>query len=198
MRIKAIALMGVLAGAVAAAENAGLPRERNVTVCLEGNADPAGAWARSIAGAMFAALGVTVDWRLGLPGCPPQGVIITLDYDTPESLRPGSLGYAEQRQGSHIRIFHDRIVRYFTQASVANVLAYVLVHEITHVLQGVNRHSEHGIMKARWDVQDYARMRWLQLQFDRQDIELIYSGLRARAGLASVAVDTTRRTIVGP
>jgi hypothetical protein len=30
-----------------------------------------------------------------------------------------------------------------------------LVHEISHVLQGTNRHSETGVMKARWNQEDY-------------------------------------------
>jgi hypothetical protein len=31
------------------------------------------------------------------------------------------------------------------------VLAHVLVHEITHILQGIDRHSESGVMKSPGD-----------------------------------------------
>ena len=40
-----------------------------------------------------------------------------------------------------------------------SVMAHVLVHEITHVLEGVARHSGTGVMKARWDDRDYFEMR---------------------------------------
>ena len=36
-----------------------------------------------------------------------------------------------------------------------NVLANVLVHEITHILQGPCWHSDTGVMKARWTHTDY-------------------------------------------
>jgi hypothetical protein len=39
------------------------------------------------------------------------------------------------------------------------------VHEITHVLEGIDRHSATGIMKDRWDDNDYAEMRRKPLRF---------------------------------
>ena len=38
------------------------------------------------------------------------------------------------------------------------LLAHVLVHEITHVLEGVDRHTGQGVMKARWTEDDLALM----------------------------------------
>jgi hypothetical protein len=52
-----------------------------------------------------------------------------------------------------------------------------MVHEITHLLQGVTRHSDTGVMKARWTGTDFGGMRVTPLPFTRQDVELIYSGL---------------------
>ena len=60
------------------------------------------------------------------------------------------------------------------------VLAHVLVHEITHILQGLSRHSESGVMKARWDSQDFAQMSWKPLPFTAEDVDLIQRGLAAR------------------
>jgi hypothetical protein len=57
------------------------------------------------------------------------------------------------------------------------LLGYVLVHEITHNLQGIARHSKTGIMKPRWTPRDYVDMGVRQLHFERIDIELIYAGL---------------------
>jgi hypothetical protein len=36
------------------------------------------------------------------------------------------------------------------------ILGHVLVHEITYILQGICRHSESRIMKARWELRDFA------------------------------------------
>ena len=54
------------------------------------------------------------------------------------------------------------------------VLAHLLVHETTHVLQGINRHSDYGVMKGQWDERDFAKMRWEPLLVDDDNIDLIY------------------------
>jgi hypothetical protein len=58
----------------------------------------------------------------------------------------------------------------------------VLVHEITHVLQGIEhqRHSEDGVMKARWTADDLYQMSYRPLHFDPFDVELIRRGLANR------------------
>jgi hypothetical protein len=58
------------------------------------------------------------------------------------------------------------------------LLAHVLVHEITHVLQGVVRHSGTGVMRAHWDAREYLDMAFSPLEFTGADAELIQSGLR--------------------
>ena len=55
-----------------------------------------------------------------------------------------------------------------------------LVHEITHVLQGIDRHSDSGVMKALWTAQDYFQMRVEALPFAPEDVELIHLGLASR------------------
>jgi hypothetical protein len=56
----------------------------------------------------------------------------------------------------------------------------VLAHEISHVLQGTNQHSETGLMKARWNGQDYDAMQQKPLEFTSFDVTLIQNGLNAR------------------
>ena len=60
------------------------------------------------------------------------------------------LAYALPYEGTHIVILFDR-VRKMQPNYVPAVLAHVLVHEVTHILQGIQRHSESGVMKAHWD-----------------------------------------------
>jgi hypothetical protein len=54
------------------------------------------------------------------------------------------------------------------------------LHEITHMIQGTDAHSESGIMKARWDTHDYLQMERKPLSFTNTDILLIYRGLGTR------------------
>ena len=57
------------------------------------------------------------------------------------------------------------------------ILAHVMVHEITHVLQGVSRHSESGVMKATWTMKEYGEMLPKPLPFTDDDVLLIRLGL---------------------
>ena len=63
---------------------------------------------------------------------------------------------------------------------VPALLGHVLAHEITHVLQGINRHSDGGVMKAEWDAADFEQMRSRTLPFTETDVILIERGLIAR------------------
>jgi hypothetical protein len=67
------------------------------------------------------------------------------------------------------------------------VLAHVIVHEVTHVLQGVSGHSDSGIMKAWWTPKDYEQMEWAPLPFTANDIALIQLGLAKRIAKVSNA-----------
>ncbi len=63
-----------------------------------------------------------------------------------------------------------------------------MTHEITHLLQGVSRHYQTGVMKANWDAHDFAQMAYEPLPFAPEDIELIQLGLRRPAAAAVSAV----------
>jgi hypothetical protein len=71
------------------------------------------------------------------------------------------------------------------------VLAHVLAHEITHVLQGAARHSESGITKARWTLDDLAEMRVLPLRFTVEDVELIHRGPEGQPETSLAAMSPT-------
>ena len=74
-------------------------------------------------------------------------------------------------------MFYDRI-KY--KPAPAELLAHVMVHEITHILQGISRHSDSGIMKANWSGEEFQRMRFKALPFTEEDVVLIRRGLEAR------------------
>ena len=67
------------------------------------------------------------------------------------------------------------------------LLAHVLAHEITHVLEGIDRHSESGVMRAHWSSDEMWDMASKPLAFTEEDKYLIHRGLKVRvAKLAAV------------
>ena len=61
--------------------------------------------------------------------------------------------------GKYIGVFYDRIYEARGTAPLPRLLAHVIARpRITHVLQGIDRHSDDGVMKARWDDRDFTHM----------------------------------------
>jgi Zn-dependent protease with chaperone function len=143
--------------------------------------------AQALAGRMFAAIGISLEWVNGKPDAEssPPPIIIEVVMGAPENFKPRSLAYALPYEGSHITVFVDRIEN---MRAPGNVLAHVMVHEIAHILQGISRHSATGVMKARWTSGDFADMRFRPLPFTPLDIELIYSGLALRTARAAIGL----------
>jgi hypothetical protein len=155
---------------------------QNLTVCVRVETpDPhlISPLAQGLATRMFADVGIRLDWRAceSAVESSQAPILIKLTSGTPEGFMPGVLGYAKRDQGGHIIIFFDRIG---TMPRAEAVLAHVMVHEITHVVQGVSRHSHTGLMKAHWSSQDLLDMRYRPLLFSQEDLTLLYRGLTAR------------------
>ena len=145
--------------------------------------------AETLASTMFAVIGISLEWTKGKPAAKPSQppIIVEVVRRTPTNLMPGSLAYAVPREGSHITVFIDRIEQ---MRAPSNVLAHVMVHEITHFLQGIGRHSATGVMKEVWAPGDFGGMRLRPLSFTPLDIDLIYAGLAA--GRSSQIAGKTR------
>ena len=178
MNIKSkITSLAILAAAACCAREA----QRKVTVCVSdvtlAPEMAAMTQAQAAASEMFAAIGVKLDWR-----CPKSGqetIVISLNTGTPANRKPGELAHTSPYEGTHIVIFYD-CVRKLRPNKFAIVLAHVMVHEVTHIVQGICRHSASGLMKARWDDYDFLQMAWTPLPFTDVDIDLIQLGLDAR------------------
>ena len=176
MTSTSMVLMVCLAGTVA---HAGQPRYKLAVHLLDRTNDRYVnyALAETLASRMFAVIGVSLEWAKGKAVAKPSQspIIIEMVTRTPPKLMPGSLGYAVTCEGSHITVFLDRIEE---MRAPSNVLAHVMVHEITHLLQGIGRHSATGVMKEMWTAGDFGGMRLRPLSFTSVDIDLIYAGLR--------------------
>jgi hypothetical protein len=195
MRITVIIMIGALASScVVQAGEPVIAAERVVTVCLTGGPSTLiRTPSKAMASKMFAAIGVTLNWREGFHGCPPQGILISLTEETPAGLFPGALGYSLPYEGSHIRLFWDRIAQGRPQVLLPPLLAHVIVHEIAHMLQGINEHSAQGIMKARWTQDDFLCMIVKPFPFLDRDVDMIYRGLAARTARFQAAVELSAR-----
>ena len=136
--------------------------------------------AESMASEIFSAIGVGLEWHNAGP-CPasPDVIQISFAYLAPTELPAGALAYALPYEGTHIVVFYERVK--LKSGYARQSLAYALVHEIAHIMQGIRRHSGSGIMKASWNDVDYHKMQCKTLGFTADDVRLIHLGLDARA-----------------
>jgi hypothetical protein len=142
--------------------------------------------AEKMAARIFASIGIPVAFRGGVaPKSPAEGALrieLQLVAKAPSQLHAGALAYAMPFgvSGTRIRVFCDRVNTASPDAGPGTVLAYVMAHEIAHVLEGVNRHAGEGIMKGHWQPQDYRQMKSGTLPFDPTDVELMLAALHTR------------------
>jgi hypothetical protein len=180
MRIAKLIMLGALAGRGAQAGEMEQSAKQTVTVCMQMEAEMELHLAQAIATKVFAGIGVRLDWRGDQQSCEPGAILISLAGGTRKNFHTGALAFSSPHEGN-IQVFYDRVRKGFEARRMPYVLAHVLVHEIAHILQGVSRHSDSGIMKAEWNEKDFNRMAWSQLAFTEEDERLIHLGLAARA-----------------
>jgi len=158
-------------------------KKSQITVYVQNNAHvPADALGQAeiLAARMFASVHIEIDWRKGKPSAAGEPIAIELAANIPATEKPGALASAYPYEGIHIVVFWDRMER---AAAPAPLLAHVMVHEITHILEGVSRHSQSGIMKAHWSEADMDVIRAHTLTFAAEDVSLIQAGLKKRAAI---------------
>ena len=154
-----------------------------VTVCMKFVSDvPTLTRAEQAASKMFAEIGVEIEWS-GSDDCHLRGgaIVVTLSYAIDPSKQPGAYAFSMPYEGTHIVIFWDRIQHKLPRSGASILLAHVLAHEITHILQIDTRHSETGVMKAAWSDGDLFQMVKRPLRFTEKDVQLIYLGMAARS-----------------
>jgi hypothetical protein len=143
------------------------------------------AYGVDLAKRMFRDIGLTLDFRRGLPlegigEKETQAVLIEIQ-STSRAQVSGAMGRAAPYEGSRIVVQYDAMMWAEKSPRLAGILlGHVLAHEIAHVLQGVARHSADGVMKARWSKEDLEIMQLRPLQFEAFDIDLIQSGVVSR------------------
>ena len=124
---------------------------------------------------MFAAVGVEIEWAKAKPA--PGEIVLLLSPG-----RTGSYSAAAVAQARPYAVDGIRITISCEDVLSADgrgrglqtaLLAHVLVHEITRVLQGIARHSETGVMRAKWSRADILSMETHPLPFHPADAVLL-------------------------
>jgi hypothetical protein len=174
---------------------------RKVTIYVQGNrfASTPVTRASKIATAMFAATGIDLQWRIAPLGIPAENgdapIVIRMTTGERVPAQPAAMAYALpfSTGGTSITVFWDQVQK-IAGASYQfqdTLLAHVMVHEITHVLQGLNRHSGTGIMRESWTDRDYFEMKGKPLAFTSVDVEWIQAGLAKRTSRHSSTSEQT-------
>jgi len=156
--------------------------------------------AKALATSIFAGIGVHLRWegsgrrRAGGGQTEPDAeILIGFDSNAPAWFHPGAPAYARPyapQSDVRVTIFYDRVVELVERdrfSDRAAFLGHVLAHEIGHVLQGAARHSEAGLMKAQFTLEDRAQMRRKPLPFSARDTELIQRAMAKGNGVVEIA-----------
>jgi hypothetical protein len=161
------------------------PAAGSLTVCVVMSGTALIEPATAVAGRAFRKSGLTITWHCP-PTLPPDAprtwLPVALRDETPEDLMPGALAVSYPYAGCSkgITVFADRVRGLAGgRGRESALLGYVLAHEIAHVAQGLARHSETGVMKARWNKDDMAAIFERRLGFEQHDAELVRQGLAA-------------------
>jgi hypothetical protein len=171
-----------------------------LAICLERGPDVGIEQAVGIATEMLARAGVTTKWESYHRHCRNQGdkpIMIQVISHVAENDQPGALAAARPFDGVHIRVFYERIQQAVDSKLVTRLLAHVLVHEIAHIIEGTDRHSDFGIMKEHWDAEDYHQMRRSPLAFTEEDMQYIRTGLAARSMKVGVMTKSVEKELKG-
>jgi hypothetical protein len=151
--------------------------------------------ARATLKRIFDSIGIRVSWvdgqlkALPLPGSPVVIQVLFAKRASDNKAHPDALAYVAE--GTKIIVMWDRIHRVAGGGSALEpyILAHALAHEIGHILECSERHSETGVMKARWNAEDLSSMNSKGLEFTDADASLIKGGLirlKTRGGTPSL------------
>ena len=150
--------------------------------------------ARSVsrARAMFAAIGIRMEWAHRETW--RHAELIKCDASRGVPIRVRLVGYVRGGKpdvmgvanpyavGEKIIVIRYDLVEAAESAPIREALmAHVLVHEITHVLQGIAHHDQTGIMEKHWSPSEIAEMPKIAMSFTPAGVELIQMGLKKLA-----------------
>ncbi len=142
--------------------------------------------ARGVVDEIYSEIGVRVVWssmRSAPAGCTKQPlrrrIVVELQSAASAGHSAAAMAFSNPyaANGPCVTLLMDRMQPAIKLNPVRTgiLLGHILAHEMGHVLQGIGRHSQTGLMKAQWSVQDTSLMYFhKRLQFTVSDVELIF------------------------
>jgi hypothetical protein len=187
----------LLAGGAGWAARAGEAAPFSVTVYMDWQSSRSavdGYRAKFYATKLFADAGINIQWAGRAPDQVTAGAdvirITVVDrpspaFDVPTKRQTLAIARPYRSELQNITVFYDRVQAYTQafQSHAAAVFGHILAHEIGHVLEGVARHSDDGLMRAQWRMSDLNTMLAHGLGFADEDVRL----LRDRLGTFEAA-----------
>ena len=187
--MKIFKAVAVLAAATGVWASDGPPMSnRVVTVCMNPSANASMIYrGQGTATLILKQAGIRLNWRSDGRTCTEgDGILVTVSQRTPVNQHPGALAFALPYGGArNIVLFYDRVLTTASPAVTPALLGYVLAHEIVHMLQGMDLHTEGGVMKVRWDPRDYSEMQRGRMRLSESDIAWIDRGLERYVATAT-------------
>jgi hypothetical protein len=150
--------------------------------------------AKAVAAGIFAGIDVDVRWTAReklLPSHCTTRIDAQLEIAAGPGERPSSLAYTALGEGSdrRLHIYFDRVAAMVPNTALGTLVGHVLAHEIAHILEGVPRHSDAGVMKAQWGRKDLRELAYHPLRFQLVDEALIHAGLATLTNEAAASND---------
>ena len=191
MRFLACLLMTVAAGLA----SSGQPEVEVFVPFVNGaNIDMSLARARTIVSAIYSEIGVRIVWRStrsapsGCSKTPLHGKIVVAFRASASAARSeDAMAFSTpfSQEGPCVTVLMSRLNPEGERNTgrVGYLLGHALAHEIGHVLQGIPRHSETGLMKAHWTQREIVDMAREPLRFTTYDAELVLDALAVPAVL---------------
>jgi hypothetical protein len=144
--------------------------------------------AHVIASRIYSDMGIRLIWRGAahhpescFEDAPNRQIVMAFTTKHPQGMHTQALAYSSVYGGSGpcVMLLEEELTAAarLNPRNTSVLLGHVLAHEIGHVLQGVARHSETGIMKVHWSQREIIDMNKVWLQFTPLDRDLIFAGL---------------------
>jgi hypothetical protein len=112
-----------------------------------------------------------------------RSILMAFSWHTDEHVYAGALAFANPHStaGACVTVFMDRLepLAVHSPLTAGFLVGHVLAHETAHILQGILRHSETGVLKVEWSPMEIDSMRKKPLEFTEYDEGLILQCLRA-------------------
>ena len=165
-----------------------------VSVFNRAGANPAAVRAaEEMAARIYEQVGVSIAWRNCRTQAEPEPerceaatdhrqLVLNIEHQ-PRTLVADAFGVAflgNDGWGTFCDVFYDRILELHRdgRASEETILGMVMAHELGHLLLGSNSHSDTGIMRPKWQSENFLAPFFEVTKFSRQQVQKISDRLK--------------------